>query len=265
MDPSSPNQQSQPARTPILPERNRGVFVFWIVIATIVIIFSLTILNYFNIVKLSEIFPNYLGFLPHKDVPNGTSQFQDKETIRIKQGFPTLIPSLTENAKQKLIAYLPTILDTSILPASSSGITFTEDQTGPQSFIASWKTNEKNIDSSFRMSQDFKKIITADFYVKDSELLSSISTETAESKATQIFSIEPKGIWGCKKVIVETMLYCENFWEQSENSKRGLGALIITSPAGDRAVYYLCEHTNASDLYSWKSCRPEFLKTGVTP
>jgi hypothetical protein len=261
------NQES-PAPSPTLSnepsQKNRGI-LFKIVFVVVLLTFLFAILNYFNILPLSKLFPSYLGFLPRRDVPNGTSQSLKIENTNSRQGFPTPIPSLTENAKQALIVYLPTILDPSLIAASSSGITLTKDRSNQQGFIASWKTKEKNIDSSFHISQDLKKIIAVDFYVKDSELLSSISTETAMSKAAQIFSIEPKGTWGCKKVIIESMLYCENFWEQSENSKRGLGALIITSPAGDRTVYYLCEHTNASDLYSWKSCRPEFLKTGVNP
>ena len=255
MDPSSPNQQNQPG--------NKGMFGMLSIGIVIVSIFILLVLalNYFNVLPLSKLLPNYLGFLPHRPYA---------ESLRIennnsKQGFPTPIPLISEGTKQALTSYLPTILDPSLVPASSSDINFTKDPSSQQGFIASSKTKEKNIDSSFRMSQDLKKIIAVDFYAKGSELPSSISRETTMSTAAEVFSIEPKGTWGCKRVIVETMLYCENFWEQSENSKRGLGALTITSPAGNRIVYYLCEHTKESDLYSWKSCRPEFLKTGVTP
>lgn len=51
---------AQPKQTP-----KKG-FLFGILLVVIVVILVFGALNYFNILRLSEIFPNYLSFLPHK-------------------------------------------------------------------------------------------------------------------------------------------------------------------------------------------------------
>ena len=73
--PNTPNV-AQPEQTP----KKGLLFEILFVILVLVLVFG--ILNYFNILRLSEIFPNYLGFLPRKEVPTGTSQQLNNVTIK---------------------------------------------------------------------------------------------------------------------------------------------------------------------------------------
>jgi len=241
--PNAPNV-AQPEQTP----KKGLLFEILFVIIFLILIFGA--LNYFNILRLSEIFPDLLGFLPRKEVPTGTSQ---------QSLSPTLSP--TNRAKQTLINFLPTILAPSFLPQSPSDITLAQDSQNINSFNASWNTQEERITSGLHMSQDFRKITSLDLYIQELQQPLSPSVESAKSSASQIFSITPKGQWGCKNVL-SSRLYCENFWDE-QNSRKGLGFLIVTATGSSRLVFSFCEHSKNSNYYSWKSCRSEFLKTGV--
>ena len=62
------DQTSQPVeqQSPLPVNRSKNKVGFEILFIGIVIIFLTGILNYFNILPLSSLFPNYLGFLPHQ-------------------------------------------------------------------------------------------------------------------------------------------------------------------------------------------------------
>jgi hypothetical protein len=71
------NQQQNPTPpmptpTPTSPHANekQNMFAVQILILIFFLIFLTGILNYFNILPLSSLFPNYLGILPHKEQNN---------------------------------------------------------------------------------------------------------------------------------------------------------------------------------------------------
>jgi hypothetical protein len=59
---NQPNQQLQKSKQLLNVERIGARLLFGIVL----LIFLLLVLNYFNIISLSSLFPNLFGFLPHK-------------------------------------------------------------------------------------------------------------------------------------------------------------------------------------------------------
>jgi len=254
--PTPPNiGQSEQVPSPIsslssqTPKEKRGI-LFEIVFVAIFLALIFGILNYFNILKLSELFPNQLGFLPHRTY----QQSQQPSNV-------TLSPS--NQAKQTLINFLPTILAPSLFPATMSNVTIKNNEAEKDSYIASWRPKEGIVRVGIQGPLGSKKFMSIDlFYNKEKIQSPSPTVELAKSEINQIFSIRPKGTWRCKN-FTDTTLYCENFWDESDDLRKGLGYLLITTKTKGRVIYSFCEHTKDSNLYPWKSCRAEFAKTGV--
>lgn len=265
--PNAPDA-TQPKQTlsPVLQNKgnqgNKGL-LFEILFVGVIIILLFGILNYFNILRLSELFPNQLGFLTHRPY-EPSKQYGNVTTI------PTIAPatdSSIQQAKQTLVELLPTILSPVLLPQSISDITLTEDRENKEKLNASWNNKDNKGGGTtwavFPKTPNSQKITSVDVFFEKIQTASP-SVELAKSEVNKIFSSNPKGEWGCSKdPLNERMLYCENFWEEKD-SKKGLGFLIVnTSPYRGRLVFSFCEHNKDSKLYSWKSCRSEFAKSGV--
>ena len=255
MDEVSDNQSPQQTEL----EKNKvvsGIPFIGIVIFSIFILLVL-VLNYLNILPLSSLFPNYLGFLPHQ---------QSKQESNVTTT-PSTMP-LDEQAKQTLITFLPTILTPSFLPKSNSKITLTQTKGIQESFTASWNSISGTQSAILIVSPDGKNI--TQFYLSFIKSKSaSPSAELAKITTSQFFLTQPKGIWGCKTIYTD-MTYCENFWEESNGVKRGMGieGLFTKGPNLPKedlpqTVIFFCEHNKDSKLYSWKSCRAEFAEGGV--
>ena len=115
MNNSLPNQQrdqqpaSQPQKTGSLKTfvlLKVGVIEALFVGITLILLFG--ILNYFNILPISKIFPNQLGFLPHKQ----SQQSQQLSNVAMKQSLPSPNYSSTVfqydivKAKKEFIVYI---------------------------------------------------------------------------------------------------------------------------------------------------------------
>lgn len=245
-------------------QQGRNKFLISVSIAILLLLLLLT-LNYFNILSLSKLFPNQFGWLPHMKY----EQSQQMNNITIS---PTTSPSasLLEPAKQTLINFLPTILTPSFLPKSSPEITLTQTKGIQESFSATWNSINGTESAILIVSPDGKNI--TQFYLSFLKSKSATpSEELAKITTSQFFLIQPKGKWGCKPINA-SMTYCENFWEEPNGVKRGIGikGLFTQGPNLKKedipqSLIFYCEHNKDSKIYSWKSCASEFAETGVTP
>ncbi len=231
-----------------------GLVEFGFVAVVLLLLFGT--LNYFNILPISQIWPNQLGFLPHKEVSTGTSPQRIVTSPSV---------SLTDTAKQTLNNYLPTILVPSLLPRSSD-ISFVQNEGVKESFTVSLNTKAGTISAFAIFYADGKNIsqIYASILKPETKIPSLNTTSTTVSS---IFSIKPKGKWACRALESPT-IHCENFWEETNGVKRGIGVQGIFTRkygAGPPTVVsiFFCEHTKDSPLYPWKSCEFEFAQTGV--
>jgi len=243
---------TQPQQTPSVKGKKRLLFEIVFVVVFLIILFG--ILNYFNILPLSKLFRDQLGFLPRRDVPTGTSQ-QPQQPSNV-----TLSPG--EQAKQALINFLPTILNPSVLPKSDSDISLKQNEGLVESFSASWNVEEGTVSAILVLAPEYKNIVQSYLSLSQTENVSP-SVELAQTTTSQFFLTQPKGKWGCKPIYINTMTFCENFWEEESGERLGLG-IIGVSPEGSNLVFF-CQHNKNSKLYSWKSCEYEFAQTGVTP
>src|SRR3989344_5896065 len=254
-----PNGQSQETQGGVLKPDNKKKGLFEILAIVLIIAIFLGILNYFNILPLTNRFPNQLGWLPKKEVPTGTAQPKQYDNAIIA---PTAIPTISlEQAKQTFLDYLPTILDYSLLATSSSDINLREDKGISNSVSGTWDTKDGKAITIFTVSPNGKEIIQLLIFFPYATT-ESISTKLAQLTIPKLFSITPKGKWACD-TIPNTANYCENFWEEENGVRIGivLKESLPLSETNKISISY-CEHSQKRILYSWKSCISEFAKKG---
>lgn len=247
---SLPNQDQKPSdqpspEIPVAPRKKINLLGIIFIVITL-ILFPLGILNYFNILPLSSLFPHQ----------------QPKQSNDVKIP-PTTAPtsSLAKQAKETLIAFLPTILKPPLLPQSSSDINLREDKGIKQFVSGTWDTKDGRAITIFTVSPDGKEISQLLIFFPYA-VTSSISAEFAQSTIPKLFSITPKGKWACK-TIPNTANYCENFWEDQTGARKGIALKESTLSQAKKITVYYCRHNKDSRLYSWKSCTPEFAESGV--
>lgn len=244
---------NQPSVQSMEPPRKKISLLGIIFIIIILILFSIGILNYFNIFPLSSLFPNQLGWLLHRQ----SQQSQQYSNIAIPPA-----ASLTQQAKETLITFLPSILNTSLLPKSSSDVNLREDNGIKQSVSGTWDTKDGKAITILTVSPNGKEIsqLLIFFPYATTE---SASVEFAQSTIPKLFSITPKGKWACK-AIPNIANYCENFWEEQNGIRKGIAVKgSIPLSQAKKITISFCEHSQKSILYSWKSCAEEFAQTGV--
>jgi len=243
--------------SPVPNGTGKGLFLEVIFVAVfLAILFG--VLNYFNILKLSKLFPNQLGFLPRREIPTGTSQQDNNTTIP-----STVSPS--DQAKQALASLLLTIITPSFVPKSPSDITVFQGKTAREESRASWEARDGNQSARFISSTDGKQIIQL-YILFDYNSNASVSADLTKETVSQFFSLVPKEPFSCK-LLSSKANYCESFWEEPNGTKRGIGMHEYKpfSSRTNKTTVFFCQFKKDSKSYSWKSCASEFSQTGVTP
>ena len=204
-------------QTPVPPKKG---FLLEIVFVAVILVILFGILNYFNILKLSEIFPNYLGFLPHikqnnKPGPN-----------------PTQIPANfqydMEYSKTILIKYVKEIIKPEFLPENldiKQGLTFNNsvDEKLKNLFGSYIKNDNETISVTFNyientfLPSDFKILIHP---IKTEQ--TTLNVALANSLISSYF-INPIPIEKCDSI--KTTSYCKTIKTESEG-KREFGVII---------------------------------------
>jgi len=213
-----------------------------------IVILILTIiltLNYFNILSLSSLFPEYFSWLPHQSLQTSLS----KEELQRK-------------AQETLIKSLPKILIPSLLPTSSSNFSLTQDTGTAKSFSAKWNASQQPITATFTLIQQGYNLSSLNILFWIPQPLTP-SAESAQTTIDSFFSIKPKNEWNCKDISGAT--YCESFWEEKDGTKQGLDIHgVLTARTNEKGVVVsFCERHKNNPLYSWQSCISEFAKTGL--
>ncbi|MDD5416272.1 MAG: hypothetical protein PHE48_04740 [Candidatus Daviesbacteria bacterium] len=249
----SPNPSPAPVPTPEVtpqvyiqpPSPLRKIIKISLISGGIIILILaiILILNYFNILSLSSLFPKYFSFLPHQ--PLQISPSKEK---------------LSSRAKETLMKSLPKILIPFLLPPSSFDLT--QDTGTTKSFSAKWNTPQQPITATFTLAKTGSNLssLNISFWLSST---STPSAKLAQTTTTSFFSLTPKGDWNCKEIY--GAIYCESFWEEKDGTKQGIGIHgILTSQISEAGmVISFCERRKDNSFYSWQSCTSEFAKTGV--
>jgi hypothetical protein len=247
-----------------------GVGLFEVGFVAVVLLLLFGTLNYFNILPVSSVFPNQLGWLPKREVPSGTSQPQN---ISLKKPpVPLSIPpslGLSQRAQTDLPQFIKSSLKPSFIPKSfdvkpildSKGAVLDSNQ-----FNASWNLVEgETISVSTRYNNQG--------LVEDRNILlvlpqlSNLNLISAPTLTRQYFTQESGGVWKCvalnlgNKTNTKSAI-CENFWIDSQKVKHGIGVLSPIS-VNQKTSIFSCQLYPQSLVYSWKSCNFIFKDKGL--
>ena len=256
MEQTSPNEQKEESQEVVLKpdsKKKKGLLEFVSVI--ILLILTLGILNYLNIIPLSSTFP-FLGFLPR----NQFMQTQDQISTTAK---PTLLPEMTadlSSTQKETEALFIEILSNTIykhLMPEKSKIT-TALNKNSKVLTSTWEVNGVPGTGIFSPTPDNKGISEINLLFSDNR--TSLSKETAPRITSSYFSFKPKGVWECNLMSGTNMNYCENFWEESDGTKKGIGVQQLSE---NDATVFFCQYSKESAQYAWKSCSPQFAQEGV--
>lgn len=211
-------------------------------------------LNYFNIFPLSTLFPNYLGWLPHQERKDNSTNLANNLFT------PTI--SIEKQALNILISFLSQNLSPSFVPTSSD-VSLNQYNKIPNTLNATWDINQGKANAIFAISQDQKSISSINIYFSREDDVAP-SVPIAKNLTSEFFSLTPQGTWGCKP-LASKGVYCENFWQDSEDIKMGIGLQqpSIQNQDKRKKAIFLCLYNKTSENYFWKSCSSEFADKGI--
>lgn len=230
-----------------------------------VIIPLVLVLNYFNVLRLSEIFPNYLGFLPHQT----TEQSLKIENNITQQGFPTSIPNYspntllydTDNAKIILLRFIVENIKPEFIPLDieiKRGLTIDNriDEKLKNQFGAYLENNNETMSIIFNFVENTNTPNIFMIFIHPKKTgQSTLNSKLANSLLSTYFK-NPIPIKDCDTK--GTTSICKEIKIEPEG-KREFGAIIgqdtSKSPPVPAATVFSCFIPKENSVYnSLKSC-----------
>lgn len=260
MDGISTSQQNlQPPMEgqPLPKERKAGVFGLLFVIGAAIILLFL-VLNYFNILKLSEIFPNYFGFLPHKEQVNQTipqpTQTRDNYS-------PNIFQYDTGKAKIVLTEYIKDNIRPELIPENleiKQGLSIdkrVEDL--KYQFGSYFTTDQATISVSFHYKENTDTPNDFSIFIQPTNLeKTTLTPDLANSLVASYFNTPYSSITNCDKK--GTTFYCEEFRNETDG-KKGYGVVFsdetsVSPPKFTPIVFTCFVPKDSKDYATLKSC-----------
>ena len=244
-----------------------GLFEIGFVAVILLLLFG--VLNYFNILSVSEVFPKQLGWLPRKEVSNGTSQTKlasqgealrgsGEKTAPSPANFtPTTFQYDTEKAKTLLTQYIKSTLKPGLLPVNfetNQGITINQYAQNPNWFVTSFFSQNASPAAFFRFDKNSSNPNSSSISINLKNLPQpAASAALANSLLSSYFSTpfilsDPN----CRNV--SESVFCENF-QTTSDGKKGYGMTIIgTPPKSINNIFTCLIPKESADYASAKSC-----------
>lgn len=247
------------SHTPQAPKHQASKFLVGTSVA-ILLLFLLLFLNYFNILSLSLLFPNQLGWLPHKT----------QQVPPLDKSQPTSLPNSnyssnifqydTEKAKTILNSYVKDNIKPEFLPEkldTKQGLSIDNRAEDIKYQFGSYLiNNNETISINFHYKEGTN--IPNDFMIFIQPAKVDKTTVTADLANSLTFSyfINPFPIESCNTKGATS--YCEIFKIEADG-KRGFGAIIAQdqskSPSALTSIVFTCFIPKESkDYTTQKSC-----------
>lgn len=262
--PSSSDEQKPPQTTrPVgklksLALWEVGLFELGFVLLGLLILFG--VFNYFNLLPISKIFPNQLGFLPHRPYQQGGTATRPSNTLIPNQQMsksntppvPAVIKKDIQSFAKSYIKSSLSLPSLDVKPATLANGTILD----PNRFGAYWAIgNGVSISISARYGQDLvaqdRSVLVA---FPESINLNNL---TADSNTSKYFLVQAKGTWNCGKEMAggKEFTNCVNFWIDAQNIKKEINIISFSSATNNQNTSIaFCERTTQSIFYGWKSC-----------
>lgn len=231
-------------------------FAGGIIMAIVILAVIFGALNYFNILSVSDVFPNQLGWLP--------KQTQQKVTVPSPTPTPTPTP-IPEYIKNDTKSLISDILISSFIPNNLAVEKQNVENPNNFSFYGTgWETpNKELLVLSVEYNQE-KNIIDRQIVIHIPRILPDLDASSSSSLIKEYIKINPSIPFSCISLpTITKSAFCEVFWEDTNGVKKGID---ITSPViglSETQIFY-CEHHKETPAYSWKSCNLNYKDNGIT-
>lgn len=243
--------------TPQPPQKRAGIILIGIIIV-ILLIPILLALNYSNIFSLSQLFPNQLGWLPHKTQPVPTPLPASTQ----EQNFSSnSFQYDTEKAKTILTQYIKDSIKPEFLPDNleiKQGLSIdnrTEELN--HQFGSYFTDNQTTFSINFHYKENTNTPNDFIIFIQPTNVDEATVTQAIANSLTSTYFHNPYSpIDNCETK--GTTSYCENF-KAEFNGKRGFGVLIgqdlSKSPPTLTSIIFTCFVPKESkDYNTQKSC-----------
>jgi len=243
-----------------------GLFEIGFVAVILLLLFG--VLNYFNILSVSEVFPKQLGWLPRKEVSNGTSQTKlasqgealrgsGEKTAPSPANFtPTTFQYDTEKAKTLLTQYIKDTIKPSLLPANIEikQATINSKIENSSLFFASFNIQNASTAAVFRYDKTVNSTNSLSLSLNLKNLSQFTDTTTLANFLLSTYFSTPLILSDPNCRMVSESVFCENF-QTTSDGKKGYGMTIIgTPPKSINNIFTCLIPKESADYASAKSC-----------
>jgi hypothetical protein len=237
-----------------------GLFEISFVLIIIIVLFG--VLNYFNILSLSTLYPNQLGFLPHQQTANKQSPNASRSTPKpkvIPKPSPTFPGYNWKYAQTTLEKFLRDNIYTEFLPVQiqgKQGQIAAADQTGMEyEYGARWVTNNNDFVVGF-FNYGLKTNIESDveLLIQPQNIKDTIATDSLTKMLTKKYlkNVPDNAVFTCKTFSDNKTTYCGNMYD-TPLGKKGYGLGI--SPKHNLVLVISCFVPKNGIYYDkWTSC-----------
>lgn len=206
------------------------IFVYGVFLFVIIVILFLGILNYSNIIPISNFFPNQLGWLPHKtqqDTSTNTKKFPSFPRLTPSES-PTIFQYDIEKAKIAVTKYIKDNINSDFLPPNidvKQNLISNNTLTGTNyTFGAYWKLKDITFNANLHYISGSNEIRDMEFFIapKDANI-SSIDSKSSEALTqTYLNNINENQLNFDCGTFKETTNFCEHF-TINDTGKKGFG------------------------------------------
>lgn len=246
MDEQVPQSQQSPH---IASRPKKGLLgVFFIVIFVIITIaLFLGILNYLNILPVSDLWPQQFGWLPHKQ----SKQYSNVTIVPpVRQSYPTFAPSSVtfaydaSKADTLLSKYLRDKIKSDYLPSKievKHKLIASGKQEGTDyEFGANWTINNIFFQSNFHYEISTNNPSDMQFSIQPQNIKETTSSAslTKTLSATYLKNIPESSNFNCG-VSQTTISFCENF-QETALGKEGFGLVIAKAQPNNTIFIFSC-------------------------
>ena len=243
-----------------------GLFEIGFVAVILLLLFG--VLNYFNILSVSEVFPKQLGWLPRKEVSSGTSQTKlasqgealrgsGEKTAPSPANFtPTTFQYDTEKAKTLLTQYIKDTIKPSLLPANIEikQATINSKIENSSLFFASFNIQNASTAAVFRYDKTVNSTNSLSLSLNLKNLSQFTDTTTLANFLLSTYFSTPLILSDPNCRMVSESVFCENF-QTTSDGKKGYGMTIIgTPPKSINNIFTCLIPKESADYASAKSC-----------
>ena len=236
-----------------------GVGIIEVLFVSLVIFILLAVLNYFNVLSISDLSPKYLGWLPRQVQNLGQNQISVTPPSPTPNSF-TPAPDFAINDTRNLINDM-------ILPSFiPSDLKFEKQNVeNPNEFVfygTYWTTEDKEGFVSSVEYNTTNTIIDRQITIHIPPIKGVLDPSVSLELVKKYFKIIPSSSFKCIDLPTQnSSKFCEAFWID-EDVKKGIN---LTSPVyglNETRIFY-CEHHKGTPAYEWLSCSVNYKDTGI--